>query len=127
MAIVSKSFEGKTDRTEQWYGTQYKQEAIPEEVIQVGSGHLRTSSWSLLPCPCCPRESERGARELEGRGVGEAGALVLCRAAKLTPSSMHPSSTAQRRAGESCGSGAVGDKLLRAGSLAGTHTALTFG
>lgn len=36
VAIVSKSFEGKTDRTEQWYGTQYKQEAIPEEVIQVG-------------------------------------------------------------------------------------------
>ncbi|XP_028738725.1 insulin-degrading enzyme isoform X2 [Peromyscus leucopus] len=34
VAIVSKSFEGKTDRTEQWYGTQYKQEAIPEEVIQ---------------------------------------------------------------------------------------------
>lgn len=40
VAIVSKSFEGKTDRTEQWYGTQYKQEAIPEDVIQVGSSHL---------------------------------------------------------------------------------------
>uniref|UniRef100_A0A8C5L6T5 Insulin degrading enzyme n=1 Tax=Jaculus jaculus TaxID=51337 RepID=A0A8C5L6T5_JACJA len=34
VAIVSKSFEGKTDRTEQWYGTQYKQEAIPDEVIK---------------------------------------------------------------------------------------------
>lgn len=35
VAIVSKSFEGKTDRTEEWYGTQYKQEAIPDEVIKV--------------------------------------------------------------------------------------------
>lgn len=43
VAIVSKSFEGKTDRTEQWYGTQYKQEAIPEDVIQVGLSHLRFS------------------------------------------------------------------------------------
>uniref|UniRef100_A0A8C5V742 Insulin-degrading enzyme n=1 Tax=Microcebus murinus TaxID=30608 RepID=A0A8C5V742_MICMU len=34
VAIVSKSFEGKTDRTEEWYGTQYKQEAIPDEVIK---------------------------------------------------------------------------------------------
>uniref|UniRef100_A0A8C0JL57 Insulin-degrading enzyme n=1 Tax=Canis lupus dingo TaxID=286419 RepID=A0A8C0JL57_CANLU len=34
VAIVSKSFEGKTDRTEEWYGTQYKQEAVPDEVIK---------------------------------------------------------------------------------------------
>ncbi|KAF3827763.1 hypothetical protein GH733_000998 [Mirounga leonina] len=34
VAIVSKSFEGKTDHTEEWYGTQYKQEAIPDEVIK---------------------------------------------------------------------------------------------
>lgn len=34
VAVVSKSFEGKTDRTEEWYGTQYKQEAIPDEVIK---------------------------------------------------------------------------------------------
>uniref|UniRef100_A0A7M4F945 Insulin-degrading enzyme n=1 Tax=Crocodylus porosus TaxID=8502 RepID=A0A7M4F945_CROPO len=34
VAIVSKSFEGKTDRTEQWYGTQYKQEAVSDEVIK---------------------------------------------------------------------------------------------
>ncbi|XP_026967851.1 insulin-degrading enzyme isoform X7 [Sagmatias obliquidens] len=34
VAIVSKSFEGKTDCTEEWYGTQYKQEAIPDEVIK---------------------------------------------------------------------------------------------
>lgn len=40
VAIVSKSFEGKTDRTEEWYGTQYKQEAIPDEVIKVGFAHL---------------------------------------------------------------------------------------
>ncbi|KAK2490270.1 hypothetical protein MC885_013819 [Smutsia gigantea] len=34
VAIVSKSFEGKTDRTEEWYGTQYKQEALSDEMIQ---------------------------------------------------------------------------------------------
>ncbi|KAF4791367.1 Insulin-degrading enzyme [Turdus rufiventris] len=34
VAIVSKSFEGKTDRTEEWYGTQYKQEAISDEKWQ---------------------------------------------------------------------------------------------
>ncbi|XP_056104184.1 insulin-degrading enzyme isoform X1 [Rhinichthys klamathensis goyatoka] len=34
VAVVSKSFEGQTDRTEEWYGTQYKQEAITDEVIK---------------------------------------------------------------------------------------------
>ncbi|XP_032409047.1 insulin-degrading enzyme isoform X2 [Xiphophorus hellerii] len=34
VAVVSKSFEGQTDRTEEWYGTQYKQEAISEESIK---------------------------------------------------------------------------------------------
>uniref|UniRef100_A0AAX7VC14 Insulin-degrading enzyme n=1 Tax=Astatotilapia calliptera TaxID=8154 RepID=A0AAX7VC14_ASTCA len=32
--VVSKSFEGQTDITEEWYGTQYKQEAISEETIK---------------------------------------------------------------------------------------------
>ncbi len=35
VAVVSKSFEGQTDKTEEWYGTQYKQEAISEETIEV--------------------------------------------------------------------------------------------
>ncbi|XP_043912628.1 insulin-degrading enzyme isoform X1 [Protopterus annectens] len=34
VAVVSKSFEGQTDKTEEWYGTHYKQEAIPDEIIQ---------------------------------------------------------------------------------------------
>ncbi|KAM4607098.1 insulin-degrading enzyme isoform 2-T2 [Polymixia lowei] len=34
VAVVSKSFEGQTDKTEEWYGTQYKQEAITDEVIK---------------------------------------------------------------------------------------------
>uniref|UniRef100_A0A8C1J4J2 Insulin-degrading enzyme n=1 Tax=Cyprinus carpio TaxID=7962 RepID=A0A8C1J4J2_CYPCA len=34
VAVVSKSFEGQTDRTEEWYGTQYKQEAITDEKWQ---------------------------------------------------------------------------------------------
>ncbi|XP_028845325.1 insulin-degrading enzyme isoform X2 [Denticeps clupeoides] len=33
VAVVSKSFEGQTDKNEEWYGTQYKQEAILEEVL----------------------------------------------------------------------------------------------
>ncbi|XP_071337418.1 insulin-degrading enzyme isoform X2 [Trachinotus anak] len=34
VAVVSKSFECQTDKTEEWYGTQYKQEAISEETIK---------------------------------------------------------------------------------------------
>ncbi|KAM3913652.1 insulin-degrading enzyme isoform 1-T1 [Leptodactylus fuscus] len=34
VAVVSKSFEGQTDQTEEWYGTQYKQEDIPKELLQ---------------------------------------------------------------------------------------------
>uniref|UniRef100_A0AAZ3RRR4 Insulin-degrading enzyme n=1 Tax=Oncorhynchus tshawytscha TaxID=74940 RepID=A0AAZ3RRR4_ONCTS len=34
VAVVSKSFEGQTDKTEEWYGTHYKQEPISEEVIK---------------------------------------------------------------------------------------------
>ncbi|XP_062256437.1 insulin-degrading enzyme isoform X2 [Platichthys flesus] len=34
VAVVSKSFEGQTDKTEEWYGTHYKQEAITEETIK---------------------------------------------------------------------------------------------
>lgn len=40
VAVVSKSFEGQTDKKEEWYGTQYKQEAISEETIKVNHcGH----------------------------------------------------------------------------------------
>jgi hypothetical protein len=49
VAIVSKSFEGQTDRTEEWYGTQYKQEAIPDEVIQVRLNHLEIRLMSEEP------------------------------------------------------------------------------
>lgn len=41
VAVVSKSYEGHTDKTEEWYGTQYKQEAISEETIKV-------NCWSLI-------------------------------------------------------------------------------
>ncbi|XP_063047624.1 insulin-degrading enzyme isoform X2 [Engraulis encrasicolus] len=34
VAVVSKSFEGQTDKKEEWYGTQYKQESISEDVIK---------------------------------------------------------------------------------------------
>ena len=44
VAVVSKSFEGQTDKTEEWYGTQYKQEAISEEVIKVSHAW----SWNLI-------------------------------------------------------------------------------
>lgn len=35
VAVVSKSFEGQTDKTEEWYGTQYKQEAICDATVKV--------------------------------------------------------------------------------------------
>lgn len=35
VAVVSKSFEGQTDQTEEWYGTQYKQEAISDATVKV--------------------------------------------------------------------------------------------
>ncbi|XP_032396923.1 insulin-degrading enzyme isoform X3 [Etheostoma spectabile] len=38
VAVVSKSFEGQTNKTEEWYGTQYKQEAISEESIEKWAG-----------------------------------------------------------------------------------------
>uniref|UniRef100_A0A8D0DH37 Insulin-degrading enzyme n=1 Tax=Sander lucioperca TaxID=283035 RepID=A0A8D0DH37_SANLU len=34
VAVVSRSFEGQTNKTEEWYGTQYKQEAISEESLE---------------------------------------------------------------------------------------------
>ncbi|XP_029690970.1 insulin-degrading enzyme isoform X2 [Takifugu rubripes] len=34
VAVVSKSFEGQTDKTEEWYGTQYKQEAISDATVK---------------------------------------------------------------------------------------------
>lgn len=44
--MVSKSFEGQTDKTEEWYGTQYKQEAISEETIEVNHcGHSAPMKW----------------------------------------------------------------------------------
>ncbi|XP_022094344.1 insulin-degrading enzyme-like [Acanthaster planci] len=34
VAVISKSFEGKTDAVEKWYGTEYKLEHIPEDTIK---------------------------------------------------------------------------------------------
>ena len=69
VAIVSKSFEGKTDCTEEWYGTQYKQEAIPDEVIKVGLAHL----WRSLMCEghartWAPWINQFPAQSVESRG-----------------------------------------------------------
>lgn len=33
--MVSKSFEGQTDKTEEWYGTSYRQEAIADATVKV--------------------------------------------------------------------------------------------
>ena len=46
VAVVSKSFEGQTNKTEEWYGTQYKQEAISEETIEVNHCSPRTLTKS---------------------------------------------------------------------------------
>lgn len=41
MTVVSKKYEGQTDKTEKWYGTQYKTEAYPPEKVSalLGCGH----------------------------------------------------------------------------------------
>ena len=44
ITIVSKSFEGKTDKTEKYYETPYKIEDIPPDQIDVGAK-------SKLHCP----------------------------------------------------------------------------
>lgn len=35
VAVVSKSFEGQTDKTEEWYGTQYRREDISNATVEV--------------------------------------------------------------------------------------------
>lgn len=65
---MSNSFEGQTDKTEEWYGTQYKQEAISEESLQV----------SAAPCP---DPGIRKAPEVLGRvslGLGLPGPYCTC-------------------------------------------------
>ncbi|XP_053548914.1 insulin-degrading enzyme [Bombina bombina] len=47
VAIVSKSFEGQTDRTEDWYGTQYKQEDIPKETLEIWQKADRNGKFKL--------------------------------------------------------------------------------
>ena len=37
VAVVGKKFEGQTDRTEKWYGTQYSINPIPVETINVSA------------------------------------------------------------------------------------------
>lgn len=84
MAIVSKSFEGKTDRTEEWYGTQYRQEAIPAEVIKVE-----------LPV-------HEGARCVSGSGTGGPGSARSQPRARRAVALSVPSqeeSTGSKRAG----------------------------
>lgn len=48
VAVVSKSFEGQTDKTEEWYGTQYKQESISDEVIKVSYSSLSPKQLDCL-------------------------------------------------------------------------------
>lgn len=35
VSVVAKKFDGKTDKKEEWYGTEYKVEKIPEEKLKV--------------------------------------------------------------------------------------------
>lgn len=45
VAVVSKSFEGQTDKTEEWYGTHYKQEPISEEILKVRLTRIQTRQF----------------------------------------------------------------------------------
>ena len=37
IAVIGKKFDGSTDQTERWYGTQYSLNPIPDETINVSS------------------------------------------------------------------------------------------
>ena len=37
MTVVSKKFEGKTDREEEWYGTQFTMEKISQQHIEAST------------------------------------------------------------------------------------------
>lgn len=52
VAVVSKSFEGQTDKSEEWYGTQYKQEAIAAATLEVNQrqcGRVERNNSNRLP------------------------------------------------------------------------------
>lgn len=52
VAVVSKSFEGQTNKTEEWYGTQYKQEAIAAATLEVNHrqcGRVEKQNSTQLP------------------------------------------------------------------------------
>lgn len=80
--MVSKSFEGQTDKTEEWYGTQYKQEAITDLTIEVNHcGHSvsekithntvcsdgKTNSYTTLLADCIPAFQKWASADLNGK------------------------------------------------------------
>ena len=81
--MVSKSFEGQTDRTEEWYGTQYKQEAISDEVIKV-RGSLKVNAANTHT-----NAQEFSAREYVFDAVSSSESLRRSEFVPLQPSGWH--------------------------------------
>ena len=50
---ISKAFQGKTDKIEQWYGTEYSLERIPEAQIKVGLFVFTIDQFRIPSCCCC--------------------------------------------------------------------------
>jgi insulysin len=63
LTVMSKTFEGKTDRTEPWYGTQYSVERIPDSTLNQWRNAARPSVLGIdFPKPNVFIPSESGLR-----------------------------------------------------------------
>lgn len=63
VTVISKDFEGKTDRVEKWYGTQYRSRPIPMATLEKWNAAPSASSLGIaLPRPNVFIPSEKGLR-----------------------------------------------------------------
>ena len=63
VTVISKDFEGKTDKVEKWYGTQYRARPIPTTTLEKWSAAPPASSLGIaLPRPNVFIPSEKGLR-----------------------------------------------------------------
>lgn len=51
VSAISKKYEGKTDRTEKWYGTEYKLERLDEQLVKELSSSDLSNDRLRLPAP----------------------------------------------------------------------------
>ena len=61
MTVVSKKFEGKTDREEEWYGTQFTMEKISQQHIEASTAGV----LCVLQIWCCQSGDESFSGKLK--------------------------------------------------------------